>query len=91
MTAPIPPRESTGDATLLATRLAERGLRLRVEGMGGVALVTGETGMPPTLDPPTRRAIVQLAREAGFANVALELPPSPSEAADAPLPGSEPG
>jgi hypothetical protein len=57
--------------------LRQAGLDAPVEAQGKVAVL----GAPLPLDPATRRRVVALGREHGFANVAVELMP------DADLPG----
>jgi hypothetical protein len=89
VTVPIPAEERRGDAASLAERLAARGLSYRVDGLGGVALLVGDAAASALLDAATRRWIVQAAREAGFANVAIEFEESTSTGGDATLSGRE--
>ena len=82
--------EITGDTAALERRLAERSYPLRVEGRGGVALLVPIQGQPLQLDAAQRRWIVQQGREAGFANIALEIPEPWPEPQPQPEPEPEP-
>ena len=80
-----PPAERRGDADVLQQRLTDRSLAMRVEGRGGVALLVPLNALPTELDAATRRWIVQQGRDAGFANIALEIPePPPSRTPERP-------
>ena len=63
---------SPPDAEALGRALAAMGLRLSVAVEGPLALLhaPADSALP---DVPTRRAIVDAARAAGFASVSLEL------------------
>jgi len=77
MTVLPPTTERRGDAEALQQRLTDRSLAMRVEGRGGVALLVPLNGPPTEMDAATRRWIVQQGRDAGFANIALEIPEPP--------------
>jgi len=74
---PLPPvsgESRPGDAsTTLRTMLASRGLHVTVEARGTLALLVPGSSGAAHLSPSERRAVVQLARSAGFTHVALEL------------------
>jgi hypothetical protein len=63
---------SPPDARALERVLAAMGLRLSVGVEGPLALLRAPVGSALP-DAPTRRAIVEAARAAGFASVSLEL------------------
>ena len=72
----------TGDHALEGA-LAERGLVVKVEPRGGLAvLVANEATVKQLGDAEVRRAAIALAREHGFTHVAIELRSEP----DAPFP-----
>lgn len=66
-------------ARQLAEALAEAGIGAAVEEQGRIAIVTSAS-LP--LDAASRRRIVALAREHGFANVALDLAPDANLSGD---------
>lgn len=68
-----PASKEEGDVVRFTDALRERGLSFTVEGRGRIALLQPHVSAAPEIDPATRRLIVQLARDAGFSNVALEL------------------
>lgn len=90
MTGAPSPTESVGDTAAFERQLAERALPLRVEGRGGVALLVPTHGQPLDIDAAQRRWIVQRGRDAGFANVALEIPEPRPEPTPEPIPGRTP-
>ena len=60
-------------APLLEAALASVGIAATVEAQGKIAVLSPASTLP--LDAASRRRIVALARDHGFANVALELAP----------------
>ncbi|MEO7964441.1 MAG: hypothetical protein ABIT38_11110 [Gemmatimonadaceae bacterium] len=65
--------ENSGDAGALHAALASRALDFLVEGRGGVALLVARSASAGAIDVATRRLLVQLARDAGYTNVALDV------------------
>jgi len=63
----------------LQSALAAIGFEAKVEGQGRVAILRA-TSLP--VDAASRRRMVALAREHGFANVALELAPDANLSGD---------
>jgi hypothetical protein len=62
--------------TALTTALRALGVDCGVEAFDRLAVLTPHPGVLGLDDRATRQAVVRLAREHGFTNVAVELPPA---------------
>lgn len=67
------PADTADNLAVLTRRLHELALDYDVEARGGVAILTPRGQGAANLEVSARRLLVQLARDAGFANVALEV------------------
>jgi hypothetical protein len=64
-----------GNATALASAIAELGIACALEARGGLALLLPTTeGVAALQVDETRRAVLALAKRHGFTHVAIELP-----------------